>query len=220
VHSRRITVMLAVAIPVVGLMTMASPSSATPVSATGSVTCSYGTTFSFSPALKPGRGKVVPAGTKEVITIAPATLGSCTGTATSGTVPTSGLGTKSITVTMPAIVENNIWHAGGCDSLATFAPKLNAKTNTAKFDWTPSSDGVTKAPVTAVSPLGGGGPSPYYYDFSGTAKGSFNGPVSIDAVFDSASSTELMDCIGNVAGSPHISTLTVDPTQSSIALAG
>ncbi len=209
---------LAVAVPLAGFLALAPPSSATPISATGSVTCSYGTTFSFSPALKPGKGKVVPVGTKEVVTIAPATLGSCTGTATSGTVPTSGLGIKAVTVTMPPIILNNVWHAGGCDSLASFHPNLTG-TSAPKYGWTPSADGVTKTPMTS-SPLLGGGATPYSYTFSGTAKGSFNGPVTIDAVFDTASSAALMGCLGNVVGSPHISSLTVDPTQSSIALAG
>jgi len=217
VTSSRVKMLVAVLLPVVGLMAMASPTSATPVSATGAVTCSYGTTFSFSPPLKHGKGTVVPAGGKEVITVAPATLGSCTGTATSGTVPSDGVGTKATTLTMPAIVLNGVTHVGGCDSLSTFAPKLNTSSSIPKFAWTPSSDGVTKAPMTSA-PLAGGGALPYSFTFSGTAKGSFNGPVTLNTVFDSASSAALMNCIGNGPG--HISTLTVDPTQSSIELAG
>ena len=209
-------VVIAVLFPLAGLTALATPASAAVVHASGSITCAYGTTMTFNPPLTPGIGTAVGVGVNEVITIAPATLSRCTGTVTTGSVPSAGLGTNTVTVTMKATVLNHVRYAGGC----FFFPQFHFPSRHAKFGWTAPSGAlaptVAALPITGASPLIDNGLGNDGYTFSGTTKGSFAGTASIGAYFDAASTAAIQGCIGNAPGA--ISSATVDPSVSSISV--
>lgn len=211
-HSARfLKLAVAACIPVAAVAALTAPASAGGAAkAAGSIVCSYSSSMSFDPPLTPG-----PAGTagysKEVITIAAASLSGCSGSLTSGSLPTTGLGTKPLKVTMKGVTVDHVHSAGGCVAFSTLKwPKLKAK-----IGWTTSSGADASSKVTtngAVGIVSGGGQDGYR--FSGTAKGSFAGPVTINAYFDPASSAAIVDCVG---GSGSVSSATIDPTISTIS---
>jgi hypothetical protein len=206
----------AIAVSTAALALVATPASATTIKPQGPITCAYATTYHFNPPLTPGLGTPVAAGVNEVVTVDPASLSGCAGTATPPVVPTSGAGEAPIVFKLPTITVHTVRYAGGCERFPTsVVPK---KTNA--FTWTAT--GATLAPTKAplvgsslVSNLSGN----LGYTFSGTAlNGSFNGTMTIDAFFDAASTSALTACIGDQGG--PISSATVDPTISSISVGG
>ncbi|HEY4929645.1 MAG TPA: hypothetical protein VIH95_10885 [Acidimicrobiales bacterium] len=168
------------------------------------------TTFTFNPPLTPGIGTLVGKGISEVITVAPAEIGGCTGT--TAPVPVSGLATKAIVIKMRPFVLNRLDHAGGC----FFFPTLLFALKHAVLDWTLPSGlmSPTSAKLNA-SAIGADGAGNLGYSITGTARGSFAGPVAIGAYFDPASSLAIQNCEDN-AGS--VASATVDPTQSTITI--
>ncbi len=206
----------AIAVSTAALALVATPASATTVQAQGPLTCAYGTTYHFNPPLTPGVGTPEPAGVNEKITVDPASLTGCTGSPTPPIVPTSGIGKAAIVVSMKSTSIARVRYVGGCEFLSAFVfPK-----KTDVFNWTAVGETLspTKAILTGsslVSNLTGN----LGFTFSGTASlGSFNGASTIDAYFDTASTSAITDCIGNRGG--PISSATVDPTISSISVGG
>ena len=212
--NRWIRLLTAVAVPIAGVCVVASPASAATVKAQGTVTCSYATTIHFSPPLTPGIGTVVPKGASEIITMDPATLGSCTGSASVGSIPLSGVGMKPTVVKLKASVLSKVLYAGGCD----FFPQFGFPRQKGIFAWTASVGALspTKARLTGSSLIDNGLGNRGYTFTGSAAGGSFTGPVSIGAYFDAASSSAVDDCIANRGGG--IASVTVDPSVSSISL--
>jgi len=203
---------LALAIGLIGLVATAAPAGAASVSAVGTVTCSVGSTLTFDPPLQPGIGTPVAKNASELITLAPATIGSCAGSVTKGSIPVSGVSTKSNIFKVKPFDFNRNYFAGGC----LFVNALQLRIKSMALDWTAAS-GVLKP--TKFKPgyatLGSDPGGNLGFSFSSTAKGSFAGPAALGLYFTAASTTALQDC---ESGSGTISTLTIDPTQSSVAL--
>ena len=201
------------------LPVFAGPAGATGVPAAGVVTCSYGTTMTFSPPLKQGKGHLAAPGSNEVMTIAPAALGNCTGSVTAGTLPTSGAGTQPISLVIPPTVVNGVRYIGGCDSFRNFVLKVNQPTRNFKYAWSPSGDQATKAFVTSTPLAENPTNTNFGYTFTGTAQGSFAGTVTISAWFDSSSSTAIGNCVSGIPGlGSKVSSATVDSSLSTITL--
>jgi hypothetical protein len=205
-----------VTLGLVGLVATAVPAGATgavkKVLGVGSITCSYGTTMSFSPPLRPGLGTQVAKNVDELITVATGSIGSCTGAVTAGWVPTSGTPTKAIVFKEKPFPFNRTYYDGGCNSFGTVQLRIKAMS----VDWTAAS-GVLK-PTKAYpgyATLGSDGEQNLGFGFSGSARGSFAGAAGLGLYFTGSSSSALQACIG---GSGTVSTLNVDPTQSSISL--
>lgn len=205
-------VALAVAMGAVGLVAMAAPAGAVKVKGAGTVSCSYGTTMTFSPALAPGAGTPVAANGSELITLAPATIGSCTGTLTSGSVPVSGTNAKAFTFRIKAVSFHGTHYAGGCLFFDTVQLRIKHTT----VDWI-APTGLLKptnvAPGTAS--LGSDPEGNLGFSFSGSATGSFAGAAGLDLFFDAPSTSALQGCL---AGTGTVPALTVDANQSSISL--
>jgi len=201
----------AVVIPVAAVVVAVSPASAGgPVKAQGPLTCQLASSFSFNPPLSPLPGTL--GAKKEVVTMGPAALSGCIGSVTVGSLPTSGAQTKATTISIKALkhLPGGGKAAGGCPAfLDLLWPKFKPK-----YTWTTGGtpDSQTKALVAKGGTWGTDG-SLFTLTFSGKAKGSFPGTVSIDAVFDSTSSAALTSCIG---GSGTIATAEFDPTMSTI----
>ena len=191
----------------------ATPASASSVKPQGKLTCTYSTAIHFSPPLTPGIGTAVPKGTKELITIEPATLGGCSGTVSPGSAPSSGSGVSAVTVKQKPYVFNHHFYAGGCNFISPFGFPKKPQV----FNWTAAGETVvpTKAKVfgSALESNGGGDLG---YIFKGTASGSFGGPTVIDAFFDAPSTAAVQNCVNDLGG--PIASVTVDPTVSSISV--
>jgi hypothetical protein len=195
-----------------GLVVAAAPAGAAKVTGSGTVACSYGTTMTFSPPLQPGRGTPVAAGGVELVTMAPATIGSCSGSVTSGSVPTSGTNSKPITLKVKANVFNKVHYVGGCLFYNGFQLQIKRTT----INWTVSSGALKSSKLApGIAALGTNAGGNLGFALSGHGTGSFAGPAALDLYFDTPSSSALQGCLG---GSGTVSTLTIDPTQSSIAL--
>ena len=197
----------------VGLGAFSGSASAKTIHDAGTLSCSYGTTITFNPPLTPGRGTAVGSGVNELITVAPATIGGCSGTITSGVLPVSGVVTKPVVLKMKPLKIAKVSYAGGCFSFAPFQLALKHVI----VSWTAASG--TLAPTSAkfnAGALGTDGAGNLGYSMVGTAKSSFVGPVQLGAYFDTASSLAVQNCVGGTGGS--VSSVTVDPTQSSLAL--
>lgn len=203
---------LMLAVPLGGALTLAGPAGAHgKVTGTGTITCAFSDSMTFSPPLAGGSGTE---GFKtEAVTLAPASIDSCTGTVTEGAVPTLGSATKAKTLKIPGVKISGLYYAGGCPTFENYMwSKLKPH-----YDWTAtglSLKGSRVSDVTAevtTDPTTGD----LGFQFSGTAKGSFSGPVTIDAYFTDSSSSALAGCIANT---DTVSSLTVDPTQSTITL--
>jgi hypothetical protein len=203
--------LLAATVPLVGMLVLAGPAGAHKVTGVGSVTCSYGDSMTFSPPLAPGSGT---AGySKEVITLRPASIGSCSGTVTSGGVPSLGTGTKARVFKIKGGKIGGVYHAGSCLSFENFLwPKFKAN-----YDWTVAGLMLKGSKVSHMAAESISNPTTgdLGFQFSGTATGSFSGRVTIDAYFTNASSGALEDCVANEG---TVSSLTVDPTQSTVTL--
>ena len=195
-----------------GLVASGGTASASTVHAAGSISCRFATTLTFSPPLTPGRGTQVAKGVSEIITVAPASVDGCTGSTTVGSVPVSGTGTKPLTVKMKPVVVNHVDYAGGCFFFSPFQLALKK----AVLSWTAGSGllATTSMKLNAGA-LGANGMGSLGYAITGTARGSFAGPVALGAYFDAASTLAVQDCVG---GTGSVSSVTVDPTQSTIAI--
>jgi hypothetical protein len=196
----------------IGLAGFSGSASAKTVHAAGSISCSFGTTMTFSPPLTPGPGTVVAKGVNELITVAPATIGGCSGTVTTGSVPVSGVTTKAVVVKLKPLKVGKVDYAGGCFSFAPFQLALKHVI----VAWTPISG--TMAPTSAklsAGALGADGAGNLGYSMIGTARSSFVGPVTLGAFFDAASTLAIQNCI---AGTGSVTSVTVDPTQSTLTL--
>jgi hypothetical protein len=202
---------LAMAVGVVGLVATAVPAWAGKITAAGTMTCSYGTTLTFSPPLEPGIGTPVPRSGSEVITLAPAAIGSCTGSLTAGSLPTSGTNTKPLIFKIKPINLNHSYFAGGC----IFFNSVQLLIKHTSIDWINSS-GVLKPTKVApgIASLGSDPSGNLGFPFSGSATGSFAGAAAMNLFFDAASTSALQGCLG---GSGSVAALTIDPTQSSIS---
>ena len=210
-RTRALKVTLALAVPVLGLIVVGAPAGAHKTTSVGNVTCSYGDTMTFNPPLSGGSGT---AGfSKEVITVAPASLGSCTGTVTSGAVPSVGAGAKAKAVKIKGSKIDGIYYAGGCPNFVNYM----WSTFKSNYNWTATGLTLKGSKVANVSAAGSSNPSTgdLGFVYSGTATGSFSGPVSIDAYFTDSSSAALQNCVANVG---TVSSLTVDPAQSSVTV--
>ncbi len=203
---------IAASLGLVGTVAMAAPAGAAKVLGAGTVTCSYGSTITFDPPLTPGRGTVAGRGVDEVMTLAPATIGSCTGTVTSGPMPTSGVTTKPVVVKVKPVVLNRVDYVGGCLFLAAMQFPIKH----AVVDWTAASGLLRPSKVAAgTSGFVDDESGNLGFTYGGAAIGSFAGPATLGLFFDAASSSAIMNCESNVPGS--VSSVTVDPTQSSIS---
>lgn len=199
-------------IGIAGLLVAPASAGAAKVTAAGTVTCSYGTTMTFSPPLQPGIGTPATSGQPELVTMAPATIGSCTGSVTAGSIPTSGTNSKPITVKVKANVFNKVHYVGGCLFFNAFQLQLKRTT----LLWTVNSGVMKSSKVTpGIASMGSNAGGNLGFALTGTGVGSFAGPSALDLYFDAPSTSALQQCI---AGSGTVSTLTVDPTQSSISL--
>jgi hypothetical protein len=204
--------LLALGIVTGGLVTTALPAGAVTVTGAGSVACSVGTTLTFSPPLTPGRGTVLGKGAKETITFSPTTIGSCGGTVTTGSVPTSGAPSKPIVVKAKANDVNKVNYGGGCLFFNSFALWIKHIT----LHWAVPSGKL--APTRIALSAGGltsDGSGNLGFSLSGTGSGSFAGPATLGLFFDTASTMALQGCM---SGTGTVSTLTVDPTQSSLSV--
>jgi hypothetical protein len=209
-HTRALKVALALAVPLLGLVMVATPAGAHKTTSVGNVTCSYGDTMTFNPPLSGGSGT---AGiSNEIVTLEPASLGSCTGTVTAGAVPNLGAG-KTKTVKIKGQKLDGVYYAGGCPNFVNFMwSKFKAN-----YSWSATGLNLKGSKVARVSAEGSSNPSTgdLGFVYSGTATGSFSGPVTIDAYFTDSSSAALENCVANVG---TVSSLTVDPAQSSVTL--
>ena len=203
---------LALAMTLVGLVATAVPAGAAKVYGAGTVTCSYGTTMSFNPPLQPGLGTPVAATVSEVITVAPATIGSCTGSTTVGPLPTSGTNAHPIIFKVKPIAFNGGHYAGGC----LFFNSVQLLIKHTVIDWTAPAPGLRPTNVApGIASLGSDPEGNLGYPFTGTATLSFAGPAALNLFFDAASTSALQGCL---SGSGTVSVLTIDPTQSSLSL--
>jgi hypothetical protein len=209
-HTRALKVALALAVPMLGLVTVATPAGAHKTIGVGNVTCSYGDTMTFNPPLQGGIGTADI--TNEVVTLAPPSLGGCTGSVTSGVVPSLGTG-KAKNVKIKGLKFNGVYYAGGCPN---FVNSMWSKFK-ANYSWSATGLKLKGSRVSKVS--AGGSQNSMTGDlgfvYLGTATGSFSGPVTIDAYFTDSSSAALANCVAN---SGTVSSLTVDPAQSSVTL--
>lgn len=202
------------ALGLMGTLALASPAGAAKVPAVGSVTCSYGTTITFDPPLQPGIGTLVPRGTDELVTLAPASIGSCTGSVTAGSVPTSGTNPKPIVVKVkPSVIAKSTDYAGGCLFLTAFQLPIKH----AVVDWTAATGllkpskvglGISGFVTNLAGELG--------FSYGASTTGSFAGSSALNLFLDPASTTAIENCEANVPGT--ISSVTLDPAQSSISL--
>jgi len=196
----------------IGVVATAAPAGAAKVGGVGTVACSYGSTMTFSPPLQPGLGTPVTKKGSELITLAQATIGSCTGTVTAGSVPASGTTTKAITFKVKPFAVNGSYYAGGC----LVFNSLQLLIKSATLDWTAASGTLKPTKIfPGIASLGSDPSGNLGFGFSGTAKGSFTGPAALGLYFTAPSTSALQGCI---AGSGTVSALTIDPTQSSISL--
>jgi len=202
----------ATVVPVAAVVMAVSPASAGGgVDAKGSLTCQLASSFTFTPPLSPGIGKT--GAKQEVVKMGPASLSGCSGTLTAGSLPTAGAQTKATTIKVKGLkhLPGGGKAAGGCPAFLDLTwPKFKPK-----YEWTTSAapDAMTRAKVAKGGTWGTDGPLDTL-TFTGKAKGSFAGTVVIDAVFDSASSAALTNCIGGTPGT--IATAEFDPTLSTI----
>jgi len=203
---------LVAVVSMAGLVATAAPAGAAKVTAVGTVTCSYGTTMTFNPPLQPGIGTPVSRGGSELITLAPATIGTCIGSVTSGAVPTSGTNTESITFKVKANVFNRNFYAGGC--LFFSSVQLLIKHTT--INWAATTGALKPSKVApGIAGLGSNSAGNLGFALSGSVKGSFAGAAALNLFFDAPSTSALQGCL---SGSGTVSLLTIDATQSSIAL--
>lgn len=204
---------VAVGIPVASMAVVLGPASAGGgTTAQGSLTCQLSSSFSFNPPLSPDLGTL--GAKKEVVTMGPASLSGCSGSLTAGSVPTSGAQTKATNINIQALkhLPGGGKAAGGCpEFLNLLWPKFKPK-----YDWT-TSTGMDASTKTLVAKGGNWGSEDglFSLSFSGISKGSFAGTVSINAVFDSVSSTAFQNCVGGSPGS--ISSAEFDPSLSTIS---
>ena len=194
------------------MVIVSAPAGAAKVTAAGTVTCSYGTTMTFNPPLQAGIGSPAATGQSELVTMAPATIGSCTGSVTKGSIPTTGTNAKPIIVKVKANVFNRIHYVGGCLFFNAFQLQMKRTT----LLWTVNSGVLKSSKVTPGSAsLGSNAEGNLGFALAGSGTGSFAGPTALDLYFDAPSTSALQGCL---AGSGTVSTLTIDPTQSSISL--
>jgi hypothetical protein len=212
VRSRKLVqVAVAVTVSLAGLVASAGQAAAKGGVVTGSITCQLSQTISFNPPLVSSV-----AGTKgyafDRITVSPAQISNCTGTTTpAGAVPTIGMGTKATVLKWRGSKINGAKYAGGCPQLPTFLwSKLRPS-----YNWTATGMSL-KTKVFDIFEQGTtNGLHESGFIFSGTASGSFAGPVTIADFFDSASSAALQSC--EDGGGP-VSSLTTDSTTSFISV--
>ncbi len=204
-----------VALPLMGVVVGTGPAGAAshshPVAAVGTVTCSYSDTISFDPPLAPGAG--TPGFAMEVVTIAPATLSGCTGTANPGVIPTTGAVVRAKVIRIKGVRIGGVYKAGACQAFQELAwPELRPT-----IDWT-STGAVLKS--SHVSLYSGEGTVNSVNGnlgvlWSGAGTSSFAGSSTVSAYYDTASSDSMVNCIG---GSGTVSSLTIDPSVSTITL--
>jgi hypothetical protein len=211
---RQRTVKIAVALlcAVAGLAALSGSASAKArtIHGAGSIACTFGTTLTFATPLTPGIGTLVGPRVVEVITVAPFEIGGCTGT--TAPEPASGIGRKPLIVKMPAFVLNKKRYVGGC----FFLPSLQLALKRAVLDWTlPSGVMASTSTQLGASVLGADSAGNLGYTITGTARGSFAGPVTIGAFFDPASTLAINNCESNIGS---VASVTVDPTQSTITV--
>ncbi|MGA2837358.1 MAG: hypothetical protein ABSF84_12250 [Acidimicrobiales bacterium] len=213
-HSTRLAkVAVAVTLPLMGVAAVSGNAGAAPkaVTAIGNVTCSYSDTISFNPPLAPGAG--TPGYALETVTIAPATLSGCSGSADPGVIPTSGAVLRAKSFKIKGVRIGRVYKAGACQSFQELAwPELRPT-----IAWT--STGVNLKSTHVSSFTGEGTTNPVNGNlgviFSGNDSSSFAGASTISAYYDTASSDAMVNCLG---GSGTVSSLTIDPTVSTISL--
>ncbi len=202
---------IAGALGITGLMALASPAGAAKVSATGTATCSVAATMSFNPPLQPGIGTLVPSGTSELVTLSPFTFSGCTGSST--TLPISGVPSKTVVVKVKASSFNRKLYAGGC----LFLSALQLQIKHTALDWTTATGALRPTKLApGIAGLSADGTGNLGFSFGGSATGSFAGSATLGLYTDATGTTALENCESNLGG--PISSLTVDPTQSSLAL--
>jgi hypothetical protein len=175
----------------------------------GTLTCQLGGSMSFNPPLSPGNG--TPGADKEEASITE-TLTGCVGTASTAVlVPGQATSVSTKTVKIKATKIGKTKYAGGCD---TISGSLAAAAYKSKITWNNGIKG-TRAKVAGKSflaeyPAGSGESG---LQATGTATGSFTGPVTSTAFFTDSSSQALQACIDGTG--PSVSTLDIDETTSS-----
>ncbi len=207
-----VSVVVALAVPLLGTVVVAGPAAAKKVVATGSIHCTFSQTVSFNPPLRP----TGTAGySKDVITFSPAQISHCTGTTNpAGAVPTFGIGTKPNLVKWPAAKIGSTKLAGACVMFKGFLSYGKYKPH---YNWSDTGLSLQSDKVLPITFEEGSLNGEFGFLFTGTARGSFPGPVTIDNYFDAASTAALDNC---VAGTGSVSTLTTDPANSTISVGG
>ena len=180
-----------------------------PQAPTGALTCQLGGTMSFNPPLLPGNG--TPGVSTEAVTIAQ-TLTGCMGTAALAVlVPSSATSISTKTVKIKATKIGKTKYAGGC---ATIVDSLVAASNNSKIAW---DNGIrnTKTLVVGKSllPQFPAGSGERGLQTTGSAAGSFPGPITSTAFFTLTSSQALQACIDGTG--PSLSSVDIDAATSS-----
>ncbi len=190
-------VLVAVLLPIAGVVLLEGPAVGKAVTGTGAVTCHISGTLTFNPPLTPSGTKT----SKEVVT-ASTTLSACSGG--------SPAASPGATVTKPIKVKGTGKPkvSGSCAAAASQSgPGTTIK---GKQNW----NGV-KSSKFVLSGVKFGVDNNGEVDETGnaTTSGSYagNGTVHID--FDSSSSAALLACVG---GSGSVSSVTIDTANSTI----
>jgi hypothetical protein len=209
--TRLVALAVAGAVSLAGLVATAGPAAAKKVVATGSVTCHVSQTFGFNPPLTG-----LPAGNPGVamdrVTISPPQLSSCTGTPTPpSALPTSGAGSKTILLKWKGVKIGGMVSAGSCNMLQSLS-WLKVKPH---LNWSAFPVGVKSTKISNVSGTPGPLNGEWGFVFTGLARGSFAGTVTLSDYFDAASTAALVACKDN-AGT--VSSLTTDPANSTITV--
>jgi hypothetical protein len=213
-RSRRLVALaVAMAVPLTATLVLAGPAGAKKVVATGTVTCHVSQTFTFNPAMTG-----LPAGTPgfavDLITISPAQLSQCSGTPTpTNALPSTGAGSRTIVVKWKGVKIGvpPTFSAGGCPMIPSISwAKVKPHLNWSAF---PTGLKSTKISNVQASPAALNGEQGFI--FTGVARGSFAGPVTLSDYFDAASTAALVACKANTG---TVSSLTTDPANSTITL--
>ncbi len=218
VSRRVVTAAVAVIVPfaVVNALVISDSAAVTPVKAAGSITCHYGTTVTFNPPLSRSPGTLVHASTtpSEVVTLARATLGTCTRTPSGTPAVSGGRAVATFTAKIPGTsLGGGKWYVGSC---LTFQEMAWAKISS-QFAWSgpkvPLANSAFATKTTALSRTAGR----LGFIASGTATGSFAGAKSsITAYFNAPSAKAISAiCGGSTA---KIATATTSSTLSTIHL--
>jgi hypothetical protein len=196
----------ALALPLSSVTLLEGPAFAGKVAGGGQIVCPIGGTISFSPPLTPNGTP----GSKEVITVT-TTPGS--GPCRSGSPAATPAQTSGTTTTKPVKIKGT-GHPKRVGACSMFTSASSTAVVKSKINWnnpveptkTVLSNGTS---ITVGSEVG--------TQTTGTASGSYPGSATTRAVFNQSSSNAIVACIEDTSSAP-VSTLTLDPTQSSSTL--